>query len=578
MTPFIVALVSGLAIAGAGDRPIVMTYDVRVPMRDGVTLSADVYRPDTPDPVPVILVRTPYDNGVAAHVAAGKRWAQRGYAYVVQDVRGRGESDGEFYPLVTEANDGFDTIAWITRQPWSNKRVGMMGGSYLGWVQVYAAALKPEGLVTIVPSVTPPDPDRNFPVQFGAYEPSTLSWLLAISGRTMQDISEHDLRGAYSHLPLYGADLLLGRTLKAWRDWLDHPTRDEYWKAQAYQERLKGASIPMLHISGWYDDVLVGTTENFANLNDHPNQFLMIGPWGHRINTSRQIGAIDFGPQAVVDLDAIYLRWFDRWLKDIPNGVEHDSKVRAFRMGDNRWLTEDEWPPARTRFTRYYLTSRGRANSRFGDGRLVTNAAGTTTTDSYRADPLDAFPFVTDDAFSQIGGPDDYRKVEERKDVLVYTTAPLARPMDVCGPLSVRLFAASSARDTDWATKVLAVRSDGFALRLNDGIVRARFRQGREKQIPLEPGRVEQYDIDNWSTCIRLGAGWRLRLEVASHAFPKFDRNMQTGGPIGKEATGVVATQTVYHGGERASYLMVPIVPPRTAPARTESGAATRGR
>jgi putative CocE/NonD family hydrolase len=556
-----------------------MNYDVRVPMRDGITLSADIYRPDTTDPVPVILVRTPYDNGVAAHVAAGKKWARRGYAYVVQDVRGRGESDGEFYPLVTEANDGFDTIEWITRQPWSNKRVGMMGGSYLGWVQVYAAALKPAGLVTIVPSVTPPDPDRNFPVQFGAYEPSTLSWLLAISGKTMQDISEHDLRGAYSHLPLYGADLLLGRTLKAWRDWLDHPTRDEYWKSQAYQERLKDSTIPMLHISGWYDDVLVGTTENFANLRGRTNQFLMIGPWGHHINESRKIGAIDFGPDALVDLDGIYRRWFDRWLKDVPNGVENDPKVRAFRMGDNRWFTEDEWPAARTRFTRYYLSSGGHANSRFGDGKLVTTApVASGPADSYRADPSNAFPFVTDDAFSQIGGPDDYRKVEERKDVLVYTSAALARPLDVCGPLSVRLFAASSARDADWATKVLAVRPDGFALRLNDGIVRARFRQGRDKEVPLEPGRIEQYDVDNWSTCIKLRAGWRLRVEVASHAFPKFDRNMQTGGPIGKEATGVVATQTVYHDREHSSYVVIPVVPDRRPPARTSASSTPRSR
>ena len=578
MTPLIVALISGLTLAADGDRPIVMTYDVRVPMRDGITLSADIYRPDTTEPVPVILVRTPYDNGVAAHVAAGKKWARRGYAYVVQDVRGRGESDGDFYPLVTEANDGFDTIEWITRQPWSNKRVGMMGGSYLGWVQVYAAVLKPAGLATIVPSVTPPDPDRNFPVQFGAYEPSTLSWLLAISGKTMQDISQHDLRGAYSHLPLYGADALLGRTLKAWRDWLDHPTRDDYWKAQAYQERLKDSTIPMLHISGWYDDVLVGTTENFANLRGRPNQFLMIGPWGHHINESRKIGAIDFGPNALVDLDAIYLRWFDRWLKGAPNGVENDPKVKAFRMGDNRWFTEDEWPPSRTRFTRYYLTSGGHANSRFGDGKLVTTApTASGPADSYRADPLNAFPFVTDDAFSQIGGPDDYRKVEERKDVLVYTSAALARPLDVCGPLSVRLFASSSARDTDWATKVLAVRPDGFVLRLNDGIVRARFRQGREKEVLLEPGRVEQYDVDSWSTCIKLGVGWRLRLEVASHAFPKFDRNMQTGGPIGKEAAGLVATQTVYHDPDRASYLLVPVVPARTSSSPPTSP-ATRGR
>ena len=550
-----------LVLQMAAQGPVTFHYDVRVPMRDGVTLSADIYRPNTTEPVPVILVRTPYDNGVAGQVAAGKKWAARGYAYVVQDVRGRGESDGTFYPLVTEAKDGYDSIEWLARQPWSNGRVGMMGGSYLGWVQVYAAGLNPPGLKAIIPSVTPPDPDRNFPVQFGAYSPSTLSWLAAISGKTMQDISQHDLRGAYSALPLYDADQRLGRTLTAWRDWLDHPTRDAYWEAQAYQKLLLGSTIPMFHVSGWYDDVLVGTTENFVNLAGHPNQFLMIGPWGHHINEKRQIGAIDFGPHALVNIDSLYLRWFDRWLKQSRNNAERDPKVRIFRIGDNRWLDEAEWPLARTRYVRYYLAGGGKANSRFGDGRLDTLPPATQPADHYRADPMNPFIFVTDDAFNQIGGPDDYRKVEERKDVLVYTTAPLPRPLDVCGPLAVKLFAASSAKDADFATKVIAVRPDGFALRLNDGIVRARFRQGMDKEVMLTPGRVEEYQIDNWSTCIRLAAGWRLRLEVASHAFPKFDRNLQTGGPIGKEATGQVADQTIYHDRDRASYLLVPVIP-----------------
>lgn len=539
---------------------IVMAYDVRIPMRDGITLSADIYRPDADRPVPVILVRTPYDNATAGHVAAGKAWARRGYAYVAQDVRGRGESDGSFYPLVTEADDGYDTIEWLARQPWSSGKVGMMGGSYLGWVQVYAAIRRPPSLKAIIPSVTPPDPDRNFPVQFGAYGPATLSWLAAISGRTMQDISQHDLRAVYNHLPLYEADRLLGRRLAAWRDWLDHPTRDAYWQGLAYQAELRQSEIPMLHVSGWYDDVLVGTTENFVNLRGQPHQRLLIGPWGHQINR-RRLGAFDFGPQAVVNLDSVYARWFDRWLRDVPNGVEGEPPVRIFVMEENRWRDEREWPLARTRYVKYYLASGGRANSRLGDGRLDTLPPGDQPPDRYRADPMNPYPFLTDDAFSQIGGPDDYRDPQRREDVLVYTSAPLRRPMEVCGPLQVRLYAASSARDTDWATKVLAVRPDGFAQRLNDGVVRARFRRGMDREVPLVPGQVEQYEIDNWSTCIRMGAGWRIRLEVASHAFPKFDRNLQTGGPIGKEAAGVVADQTVYHDRERPSYLLLPVIP-----------------
>jgi putative CocE/NonD family hydrolase len=288
---------------------------------------------------------------------------------------------------------------------------------------------------------------------------------------------------------------------------------------------------------------------------------MLVGPWGHAVNRGRKLGAIDFGPSAVINLDSIYVRWFDRWLKNRPNGAERDPKVRIFVMGENRWRDEGDWPLEGTRYVKFYLKSGGRANSSLGDGRLDTLPPGDLPPDRYRADPMNAFPFLTDEAFSQIGGPDDYREVEKRQDVLVYTTDPLPRPMEVCGPLSVRLFAASSARDTDWATKVLAVRPDGFVLRLNDGIVRARYRKGFDQVHLLEPGKVEQYDIDNWSTCIQLGAGWRLRLEVASHAFPKFDRNLQTGGPIGREEKGVVADQTVYHDAARASYLVVPIVP-----------------
>ncbi|MBM4187885.1 MAG: CocE/NonD family hydrolase [Gemmatimonadetes bacterium] len=560
-------LVAALLLTQASQPPVRLEYDVRVPMRDGATLSADITRPVGSARSPVILVRTPYDNGAAHHVAEGKRWAERGYAYVVQDVRGRGESDGTFYPLVTEGDDGYDTIEWLARQPWSNGRVGMMGGSYLGWVQMYAAVRKPPSLKALIPIVTPPDPDRNFPVQFGAYGPATLSWLAAVSGKTMQDISQHDLRAVYSHLPLYQADRLLGRTLTAWRDWLDHPTRDAYWEAQSFQAALEGVDLPMLHISGWYDDVLVGTTENYAITRARPNQRLLIGPWGHQVNR-RKLGSLDFGPTAVVNLDSLYHRWFDRWLKEVPNGAERDSPVRVFVMGENRWRDEAAWPLERTRYVRFYLRSRGKANSRFGDGRLDTLPPGESPPDRYRSDPADPFPFVTDDAFSQIGGPDDYREVERRHDVLVYSSAPLAAPMEVCGPLAVSLHAASTAKDVDFATKVLAVRPDGFALRLNDGVVRARFRHGRDKEILLEPGRVEHYQIDNWSTCITMGRGWRLRLEVASHAFPKFDRNLQTGGPIGKEAHGMVAEQTVYHDAQRPSYLLVPVVPRTPTPRR----------
>lgn len=553
------------AVDALSQYAVKMEYDQRVPMRDGVTLSADVYRPDAPGTFPVILVRTPYDNATASYASDGMFWASHGYAYVVQDVRGRGESDGEFYPFIDEAEDGYDTQTWCGTRTWSNGKVGTTGGSYLGWTQVYAAGLENPHLAAMVSIVTPPDPTRNFPIQFGVYLPTTASWLAYISGKTNQDTSHIDLEAAYRHLPLVDMDTKFGRHIQAWRDWFDHPALDDYWKEQSYQESLLKSDVPTLHVSGWYDDVLVGTTENYVNLTTRgarEKQWLLIGPWGHRVNT-RRVGEMDFGPGATIDFNAVQLRWFDHWLKGADNGVENDPRARLFVMGENRWRDENAWPLENTEYVKLFLRSGGRANSRFGDGVLSATPPESTDDDPpdrYRYDPEDPVPFITEPNFSQIGGPDDYRAVERRDDVLVYTGPVLEAPLTVCGPLAVRLHAASSARDTDWTAKILDVHPDGFAQRLNDGIVRARFRNTPEREELLTAGEVEAYDIDCWSTCTVLLEGHRLRLEISSSAFPKFDRNLNTGGPIGKETEGVVAEQTVYHDNARPSYLVVPVV------------------
>ncbi|MEO8449014.1 MAG: CocE/NonD family hydrolase [Gemmatimonadota bacterium] len=557
----------GLLALAAQSNPVRFEFNVRIPMRDGVALSADIYRPDLPGKFPVILLRTPYDNGTAPNRIAGKKWASQGYVYVIQDVRGRGDSDGEFYPMAGEAADGYDTIQWLAAQPWSNGKVGMTGGSYLGWVQVYAATLKPPALAALVPIVTPTDPDRSFPMQYGSYLPTTVSWLLYINGKTLQDISQMDLFSAYAHRPLREADQLLGITSKAWRDWFDHPAQDAYWEPQRYQKKILDSPVPMLHISGWYDDVLLGTVENFTNLTSEAakpatrvNQRLILGPWGHATNRGTRLGDIDFGPSAVIDLDGIQKRWFDRWLLGVDNGVERDPKVKIFVMGANTWRDEKEWPLARTRWVKYYLHSGGRANSLLGDGRLDTLPPGNEQPDKFRSDPTDPVPFITDASFSQVGGPDDYRSVERRDDVLVYTSAPLQEATEVCGPLSASIHAATSAKDADWMTKIIAVHPNGFAQRLNDGQIRARYARDPAREQLIPPNTPERFTIDNWATCIRLEPGFRIRVEVASTAFPKWDVNLQTGGRAGFEKDGVPADQTVYHDKPRPSYVLLPVV------------------
>lgn len=545
-------------------------FGVRIPMRDGVGLAANVFRPDAEGKFPVILVRTPYDAAQPTYSAAGAYWASHGYVYVIEDVRGRGGSEGKFYPLVDDAVDGDDSITWCGTQPWSTGKVGMLGPSYLGWVQGYAAGMHNPHLAALIPTVTPPDPYRNFPVQFGVMQLATSSWMAFISGKTLQDINQFDLLKADAHLPLMDIDHELGRTMQPWRDWLNHPTNDDYWKKQAYQEKMLDSTTPALNVSGWYDDVFVGTTENYINMTTHAHsaagrdqQWLLIGPWGHATNAGRVLGQIDFGPTAVIDFLGVELRWFDHWLKDIDNGVEKDPHVRIFVMGENAWHTENEWPIARTQYVKYYLHSTGRgANSLFGTGTLSPQTPAAEMQDHYRYDPNDPTPFITPADFHQTGGPDDYRSVERRDDVLVYTAAPVEQPTEVCGPLDVKLFAASSARDTDWTVKVLDVHPDGFSQRLNDGIVRGRFRESQEKEDLLVPGKVYEYTISAWSTCVQLQKGHQLRLELSSSAFPKFARNMNKGGNDATETQGIVAEQTIYHDASHPSYLLVPIVPP----------------
>jgi putative CocE/NonD family hydrolase len=293
------------------------------------------------------------------------------------------------------------------------------------------------------------------------------------------------------------------------------------------------------------------------------------------VNRDRRWGPIDFGPDAIIDLDGIQRRWFDRWLKGTANGIDTEPPVRIFVMGANEWRSEGEWPLARTQYVEYYIHSGGAANTRFGDGTLSREPPGEEPPDRFRYDPADPAPFSTGFGYAQVGGPDDYREVERRQDVLVYTGPTLTEDLEVCGPLSVTLYASSSARDTDWTARILGVHPDGYAQRLNDGIVRARFRNGLEREELLTPGRVEEYTIDAWATCARLGPGHRLRLEISSSSWPQFDRNLNTGGPLWKEAEWAVADQTVFHDRARPSHMLIPVIPPGGS---TGSGVLDRGK
>ncbi|HLI08137.1 MAG TPA: CocE/NonD family hydrolase [Ktedonobacteraceae bacterium] len=543
-------------------------FHQRVPMRDGVLLSADVYRPveaaGEEKTYPVVLMRTPYMKANQRILEYATYLVEHGYVFVAQDVRGRGDSDGEFVPYFNEGRDGYDAIEWCAAQSWSNNNVGTVGSSYPGRIQWLAALEQPPHLRTMIVRVAPSDPFVETPT--GLPSPMHLCWLHLVSGHTNQLMEAVDWPRVYEHLPLLTMDEQTGHHNPFWRADLEHPQLDAYWEPLRYQSKFEQIALPVLHISGWYDDEQIGTPLNYTGMSTcaataeaRANQRLLMGPWGHAVNTESKLGEVDFGPQSLIDLRGEELRWFDRWLKGStrPTG----APVRIFIMGTNRWRDEQEWPLARTQWTPYYLHSAGRANSRFGDGALSTTPPVTQEPpDNYRYDPARPVPFITEPTSSQIGGPDDYSAIERRDDVLVYVTAPLNQEIEVTGPIRVELYASSSVPDTDFTAKLVDIWPTGFAQRLCDGMVRARFRKGMAHPTLIEPNKIYHYTIDCWNTAQVFKPSHRIGLEISSSAFPKYDRNLNTGAPLGLTTEMAVAEQKIYHDEEHPSALVLPII------------------
>jgi putative CocE/NonD family hydrolase len=557
------------AEASRPEYPVRIEFNRHVRMRDGIELSADIYRPDHDGRFPVILTRTPYNKSTdrGGHLETGRYFAARGYVYVAMDVRGRGDSEGKFVPYRNEGPDGYDAIEWCTQQPWSTGKIGTIGASYLGYDQWIAALQQPPHLRTMIVSVTPPDPFVESPT--GLQSPTYMSWHLLTSGHTLHNLAAVDWPSIYLHLPVETMDEAAGLGAYAyWRDIIAHPGINSWWDPLIYQNKFERVRIPVMNISGWYDDEQAGAPMNYIGMTTHGatpelrrSQKLLMGPWPHAVNSTQKLGEIDFGPTAVIDLNKYETRWFDYWLKGTDTGIMQEPPVRIFLMGKNAWQDENEWPIARTSFTKYYLHSHGRANSIYGDGTLSTLPANDEPGDKYSYNPMHPTPFIMEPTYAQLGGPDDYRSIERRDDVLVFTSAPLTGDTTVCGPIRANIFATSSAPDTDFMAKLLDVHQDGFAQRLTDGMVRARYREGGDKGSPITPGKIYAYNIDLWNTCQQFRHDHRVRVEISSSAFPKYDRNQNTGEALGKTATIQVALQTILHNAQYPSHIVLPIVP-----------------
>jgi putative CocE/NonD family hydrolase len=535
---------------------ITRRYNVRVPLRDGITLAADLVLPEG-RPAPAVVLRTPYGRSGERQSERAGKFARGGYAYVLVDVRGRGDSDGSFVPYRNDGPDGADVIDWVAAQDWCDGRVATHGGSYPGRIQWLTALHRPAALKAMVCLVTPSDPFVEWPT--GVPDPMTVHWFRMTDGRAIQYTGDTDWMSVYAHRPLLTMDEAAGFVSPNWREEVRHTTLDEWWEPVRYQHRIGELDLPVLHISGWYDDEQIGTPANFAAMTaaGRAGQRLLMGPWGHAVNTTRKLGEIDFGPDALIDLDAYTLAFLDEHVRGIaPEPAP--APVRIFVMGAGQWRDEATWPPASAGPHVFHLASDGRANSRFGDGRLQAEpAADGGPPDEWVHDPDRPVPFITGEGSGQIGGPDDYLGVEGRGDVLVYSTEPLAEPVELIGPVTLVAHVATSAADTDIMAKLVDVHPSGFAQRLCDGMVRLRYRNGFDRAELVTPGEVYEVRIVMWDTCVRLDPGHRIRVEVASSALPKFDVNLGTGGDMITETEGVQATNRIWHDASRPSRLII---------------------
>jgi putative CocE/NonD family hydrolase len=578
-----VILLPCIPVSGQSASDVVFEHNVAMKTRDGVTLRTDIYRPSGDGSYPVLLVRTPYNkDGFAAF---GRKGAARGFMVVAQDVRGRYASEGEWYPFKHEIDDGYDAVEWAAALPHSTGKVGMFSGSYVGATQMLAAIGHPPHLAGICPIVTASNYHENWTYQGGAFEQwFNESWTSGLA----QDTYSRQIRDSANVLvtdrilplnkfPVFNVVQVpdgqsLTHTLAPYfLDWLDHPAYDSYWKQWSIEENFDKIQVPALTIAAWYDIFQGGSLRNYQGLKAHAGneaarngQHLIVAVGGHS-GWGRNVGEFDFGPDAAFDENDYVLDWYDYLLLGKKNMFANGKPVRIFVMGENKWRDEDSWPLERAKAASYYLHSAGRANSAAGDGILSTVAAKTEAPDIFVYDPVNPVPTVGGplccDATHLPGGPRDQKEVEAREDVLVYSTPPLESDTEVTGPITLDLYASSSAVDTDFTAKLVDVWPDGVAQNLTEGILRARYRESTAEAKLLVPGTVYEYKIDLWSTSNVFLNGHRIRLEVSSSNFPRFDRNLNTGKPASTNASFVKATNTILHDATHPSALILPVAP-----------------
>jgi len=606
---------------GEGSCAVTKQSNVPARMRDGVLLYADVYRPVTSDPVPVILMRTQYDKNTAqiqpSRFQTPTWFASHCYIVVIQDIRGQYASKGTFYEYAHDRNDGYDSVEWAAHLPGSNGKVGMYGSSYVGATQWLAATATPPALKAIVPSNTASDYYNGWTYEDGAFRLAFIEgWMMgtiahsaAINrGETAAAATLHDQGkdlAKWFHFTPYDKFPPLHPDDPGFApyffDAIKHSADDSYWKAFSIKSRYDKVDVPVLAFEGWYDGFLNGGLENFVGMQKsggtelaRTDQRIVIGPWEH-LGWGRPTSLVSprlkaIGPVANSPVNQLMLAWFDHFLKGEDNHVATGPRVDYFEMGENKWHTSDAWPLHGTQYEQWYLASGGHAASVMGDGALTEAAPGSIVTGgaaphannemggALAAVPLtaasDEFVYNPSDPVPSIGGHSccawtsgpqgqfDQSAIEQRSDILVYSSLPLKKPLEVTGPITVTLYAKSSAPDTDFTAKLVDVFPDGTAINLTNGIQDARFRDSLSSPSLIHPGQIYKYTIHVWPTSNLFLAGHKIRVEISSSDFPQFAPNPNTGEAFGTSSKWQIAQQTILHDREHPSSITLPVIPP----------------
>jgi len=560
-------------------------------MRDGVELHARMLRPEGDGPFPTLVYRTPFGADEYAGTAFPEKAAAAGYLVFIVDVRGRYGSEGDFEAYRHEKDDGFDTIEWAAAHPLSDGRVGTWGGSYPGYVQWLALSQGPPSLAAAIPDMTPVG-SHHFFYQGGAFNLTWYEWFMPLilpdlrrragdrSGPWTVDsasvawVRARDSLNIYAVRPLAAPDLLREHA-PYYYDWLINPDSSAYWDFAQVQGDFGRMTAPVLIVDGWFDNAYgpEGATRGFNGLRrrggsgDARNHTrLVIGPWGHQAvgPQTRRIGDLDFGPEAGMDLDSLQLHWFDRRLKDIRNGIDDEPAVQLFVMGEDRWRSFESWPPSESEETRWYLSAAEAANTRGGGGLLTRSSDEALTdgrpADDYLFDPTDP---VWNPNFDRSAGPFEQSATEAREDVLVYTTEPLSEDVVIAGEVVAELWVASDRPDTDFAVMLTDVHPDGSSYNLagpEAGFLRMRYREGYDRQVLMEEGRVYRVRIGGLYTANRFRAGHRIRVQITSSRAPDLDPNPNTGAPIAREAAPVPALNRIWHDEAGPSRVLLPVI------------------